>query len=85
MPKTIGDEGRSPDRPSDHTVWWAIVEVLTSAKLYRRLVKLLCLVGVVIIVLAALAAITFSMAGTDATTVFQEFAALVPSFRLKAH
>ncbi|WP_290049556.1 hypothetical protein [Amycolatopsis solani] len=72
MSKSTDDDGRSPYRPSDHTVWWAIVEVLTSGKLYRRLLRLLCLAGVVVIALAVLAAITFLVAGPDVSTLFNQ-------------
>ncbi|WP_439383355.1 hypothetical protein [Amycolatopsis lexingtonensis] len=83
MAKGNHDEQRSPDRPPDHTVWWAIVEVLTSGKMYGRLFRLLCLIAVVIVVLAALAVIALVLSGTDASTLLQEFAAVAVGFRIK--
>ncbi len=37
------------------TVWWAIVEVLTSRKMYERLFRLLCLVSTLVQGLTAVA------------------------------
>jgi hypothetical protein len=83
MPKTNGTDARCPPQPSDRTIWWATIKVLTSGKLYRRLFWLLVLVAVTMIILAVLAACILLVRGPEFATIMHDLAIIATSVTVK--
>jgi hypothetical protein len=77
MSKTNGSRRRCPDREPRHTLWWALIKVVTRGKLYRRLIWILLLGSGLVGVLAALATVVLLARGTDVVAIVHDLAAVM--------
>jgi hypothetical protein len=82
MSKSNGSRRRCPDPEPSHTPWWALIKVLTSRKLHRRLRGDLLLVSTAVIVIGVLAATVLLVRGADVAAIVHDLVALLTPVKI---